>query len=55
MLSANFSLPFFHHFHYFATPRNTKKFRHQWHHVIDVAPTILEAVNVKPPLKARFF
>lgn len=30
---------------------DTKQFRSQWHHVIDVAPTILEAVDVKPPSK----
>ena len=25
--------------------------RNQWHHVIDIAPTILEAVGIKPPSK----
>lgn len=24
-------------------------FREQWHHVIDIAPTILEAVGIEPP------
>jgi len=27
--------------------------RNQWHHVIDIAPTILEAVGIKPPSKVN--
>lgn len=30
-------------------PNPKKKIREQWHHVIDITPTILEAVGIKPP------
>ena len=31
------------------TEENHGQLRHQWHHVIDVTPTILEAIGIPPP------